>query len=69
MHPLDLAGRVVPDDLCLVQADADGVPRLVAASLCFPSRWRLGEKLGRPLEEEPDQRCGAQGFTGAGMSG
>lgn len=51
MHPLDLAGRVVPDDLCLVQADDTGVPRLVAASLCFPSRWRLGEKLGRPLAE------------------
>ena len=51
MHPLDLAGRLVPDDLCLVQADADGVPRLVAASLCFPSRWRLAEKLGHPLAE------------------
>lgn len=51
MHPLDLAGRLVPDDLCLVQADEHGVPRLVAASLCFPSRWRLGEKLGRPLAE------------------
>ncbi|MFM8681970.1 MAG: heme-dependent oxidative N-demethylase family protein, partial [Alphaproteobacteria bacterium] len=23
----------------------------VAASLCFPSRWRLAEKLGRPLAE------------------
>ena len=51
MHPLDLAGRLVPDDLCLVQADAEGVPRLVAASLCFPSRWRLGEKLGHPLAQ------------------
>jgi len=51
MHPLDLAGRLVPDDLCLVQEDAEGVPRLVAASLCFPSRWRLGEKLGSPLAE------------------
>jgi hypothetical protein len=51
MHPLDLAGRLVPDDLCLVQEGEDGVPRLVAASLCFPSRWRLGEKLGHPLAE------------------
>jgi hypothetical protein len=23
--------------------------RLVAAALCFPSRWRLAEKLGKPL--------------------
>jgi hypothetical protein len=49
LHPLDLAGRLVPDDLCLLAPDAEGRYGLVAASLCFPSRWRLGEKLGRPL--------------------
>ncbi|MBL8698985.1 MAG: DUF3445 domain-containing protein [Alphaproteobacteria bacterium] len=51
LHPLDLAGRIVPDDLCLMQADASGTYRLTAASLCFPSRWRLHEKLGRPVGE------------------
>ena len=46
--PLELAGRLVQDDLCIVQLD-DAVPMLTAAVLCFPSRWRLAEKLGRPL--------------------
>jgi dimethylamine monooxygenase subunit A len=47
-HPLELAGRLVQEDLCIIQSDAD-VPRFTAAVLCFPSRWRLHEKLGRPL--------------------
>jgi len=46
--PLELAGRLVQDDLCIVQQD-DAVPVLTAAVLCFPSRWRLAEKIGRPL--------------------
>ena len=50
LHPLDLAGRLVQEDLCLMQHDsATGIYRLVAASLCFPSRWRLHEKLGHSL--------------------
>jgi dimethylamine monooxygenase subunit A len=48
--PLELAGRLVQEDLCLIEAAPDG-PRLTAAVLCFPSRWRLSEKLGRPLAE------------------
>ena len=48
--PLELAGRLVQEDLCLIQPDADG-PRLTAAVLCFPSRWRLAAKIGRPLAE------------------
>jgi hypothetical protein len=48
-HPLELAGRLVQEDLCIIQADAEGPPRFNAAVLCFPSRWRLHEKLGRPL--------------------
>ncbi len=48
--PLELAGRLVQEDLCLIEAFPDG-PRLTAAVLCFPSRWRLHEKLGRPLAE------------------
>lgn len=46
--PLELAGRLVQEDLCLVQLDATA-PVLTAAVLCFPSRWRLAEKLGRKL--------------------
>jgi dimethylamine monooxygenase subunit A len=48
LHPLDLAGRLVQEDLCLMQAEG-GTYRLVGASLCFPSRWRLADKLGQPL--------------------
>ncbi len=48
--PLDLAGRLVQEDLLLMQPSPEGY-RLVAASLCFPSRWRLREKLGRPLAQ------------------
>jgi Haem-dependent oxidative N-demethylase, alpha subunit-like len=45
---LELAGRLVQEDLCIIQDSADG-PRFTAAVLCFPSRWRLHDKLGRPL--------------------
>lgn len=48
--PLELAGRLVQEDLCVVQA-SDAGPLLTAAVLCFPSRWRLAEKIGRPLAD------------------
>src|SRR3546814_12081030 len=47
-RPLDLAGRLVQEDLCLMTAEG-GAWRLAAASLCFPSRWRLADQLGRPM--------------------
>lgn len=47
-RPLDLAGRLVQEDLCLM-APAGDTYALVAASLCFPARWRLADKLGRPM--------------------
>ena len=49
LHPLDLAGRLVAEDLCLLQA-GDSAYRLTGASLCFPNRWQLEEKIGRPLD-------------------
>lgn len=48
VHRLDAAGRLVQEDLCLLVV-RDGAPHLDAASLCFPSYWRLRDKLGRPL--------------------
>jgi hypothetical protein len=48
LDPLDLAGRLVQEDLCLIQNDNAG-PVFTAASLCFPSRWRLLDKVGKPL--------------------
>ena len=47
-NPLDLAGRIVQEDLCLMAPGLSGYT-LEAASLCFPSRWRLLDKIGRPL--------------------
>jgi hypothetical protein len=46
--PLEVAGLLVQEDLCIVQID-HVAPVLTAAALCFPSRWRLAEKLGHPL--------------------
>lgn len=45
---LTLAGRLCQEDFLLM---APGEPefRLVAGVLCFPSRWSLAQKLGRPL--------------------
>lgn len=49
-HPLEVAGRLVQEDLCLIERD-DAGPVLTAAVLCFPTRWILAEKLGKPLAE------------------
>lgn len=47
---LDTLGRLVADDLCLLEKpEGSAEYRLSAAVLCFPSRWLLSEKLGRPL--------------------
>jgi dimethylamine monooxygenase subunit A len=50
VHPLETAARLVPEDLCLMRrTDAGHV--LVAACVCFPSRWRLADKIGRSVAE------------------
>jgi hypothetical protein len=48
IDPLELAGRLVQDDLCVIQNGDDG-PVFTSAVLCFPSGWRLLDKLGKPL--------------------
>lgn len=48
LAPLDLVGQLVAEDFCLIRPGPTG-PSLVAAVLCFPARWVLAEKLGRPL--------------------
>lgn len=51
LHPLDLAGRLVQEDLCLMQQEDSTAPYvLVGASVCFPTRWRLAEKIGTTLQ-------------------
>ncbi|WP_299482823.1 DUF3445 domain-containing protein [uncultured Roseibium sp.] len=39
------ASRLVQEDLVIMRSGPEGY-RLVAASLCFPSSWRLSEKIG-----------------------
>ena len=48
LDPLELAGRLVQEDLCLIDTTGSS-PVLSAAILCAPSRWRLSEKIGCPL--------------------
>ena len=60
LHPLERAGLSVQEDLCLVQRSAGGWV-LEAASLSFPSLWKLSEKIGRnmaavhgPVDDYPE---------------
>jgi dimethylamine monooxygenase subunit A len=48
-EPLEAAGRVVQEDLCLL-ARRDGGWHLDAAVLCFPSLWSLPAKHGRRID-------------------
>jgi hypothetical protein len=45
---LHTLGRVVQEDLCIMQKKGDEHV-LTAAVLCFPASWTLAEKAGRPL--------------------
>lgn len=46
--PLLTLGRLVQEDLCLMQGQgAEHV--LTGAILCFPASWTLAQKIGRPL--------------------
>ncbi len=47
-HPLIEAALLVRDDLCVI-ARRDDRWSLVAGVVCFPSRWRLSEKLGKDV--------------------
>lgn len=49
-EPLVRAGLAVQEDLCLMQRDEAGW-RLTAALLCFPTYWRLHDKLGHTQQD------------------
>lgn len=51
LHPIDAAGRLTQEDWCLHLPDGQGTWRLVAASVCFPTRWDLSRKIGRTIRE------------------
>ncbi len=48
-RPLRTLGRLLQEDICLMQPDGAGEHMLTGAILCFPAGWRLDEKLGRPM--------------------
>lgn len=48
-RPLLTLGRLVQEDLCLMQEDGQGEHLLSGAILCFPAGWTLAEKLDRPM--------------------
>jgi len=50
MHSIERAARAVQADLCLLQRRDSGW-FLDASCLCFPTRWHLGEKVGRHIAE------------------
>jgi hypothetical protein len=43
-------GMAWEPDFLLLQTQSDDRIRLLAACVCFPSSWRLEEKIGRPIE-------------------
>lgn len=49
-HPLDAASRLVQEDL-VVMIEVGGALVFGAGSVCFPNRWDLRSKLGRPLRD------------------
>lgn len=46
--PLLTLGRLVQEDLCLMQHQGDEHV-LTGACLCFPASWTLAQKLGKPM--------------------
>jgi heme-dependent oxidative N-demethylase alpha subunit-like protein len=49
MHPLELVGRAVPEDVCVHLPGSDGRLILVAGCVCFPNKWLLADKIGKPV--------------------
>ena len=56
MHPLDLAARLVQEDLIIMRPPDSKKDQpstgwwLAAGSVAFPSRWCLKEKFGQPMD-------------------
>jgi dimethylamine monooxygenase subunit A len=54
LHPLEQAGRLIQEDFCILQPDEAGrgdTYRLTAGAVCFPSNWKLSDKIGRALAD------------------
>lgn len=68
LHPLDAAARMVPDDLT-IQVRDEYEWRLVGASVAFPSRWVLAEKVGLGLDAVHDPVPGYEQALRPAMTG
>jgi hypothetical protein len=51
--PIELAARCIQEDLVVMDAGPNGW-RLVAAAVCFPTRWALRPQLGRSMTDIHD---------------
>jgi len=47
-QPMRTLGRLVQEDLCLMERVGDEQV-LTAAALCFPASWTLAQKIGQPM--------------------
>lgn len=47
-YPLITLGRLVQEDLCLMEKQGEESV-LTGAILCFPASWTLAQKIGRPM--------------------
>ncbi len=49
-NPMATLGRIVQEDLCLMRKEhGEDAHSLISAVLCFPARWNVHDKIGRPL--------------------
>lgn len=48
LHPIELAARLIAEDICLLTKSDRGYV-LSEACVCFPARWRLKDKIGRNM--------------------
>jgi hypothetical protein len=49
-HPLEQAAMLVTEDLAIM-VERNGVATFAGGVICFPNRWDLPSKLGRPMAE------------------
>jgi hypothetical protein len=49
LPPIVRASLRTREDWCVLDGTKDGTPVLVAGCVCFPTRWILAEKIGRPM--------------------
>lgn len=50
-HPLSIAGRLVQEDICLVQKTSEQQFELVAGFLATPTKWAMADFIGGNLDE------------------